>query len=299
MRVAVSGSSGFIGRALCAELAARRFEVRRIVRQPSADRRDILWSPSEGVREPQLLEDLDAVIHLAGENIAGGLRWTQAKKERIRQSRVEGTRRLVEALLRTQRPPRALLSASAIGIYGHRGDELLTEESAPGTSGFLADVAQQWEAAAAAAANAGIRVCHLRFGLVLGKQGGALPQMLGIFRLGLGGRLGSGRQWWSWIALGDVVRAIVHLLQNDHCQGPFNIVAPSPVTNTEFTRTLAAVLRRPAFFSVPAWLLRALMGEMAEELLLASVRVAPQRLKRSGFDFEHTNLEAALRSLLD
>jgi hypothetical protein len=236
------------------------------------------------------------VVHLAGENIAAG-RWTPARKEAIRRSRVDGTRLLAGALARLDRKPRVLVSASAVGFYGDRGDEPLTEASAPG-SGFLAEVCLAWEAATAPARDAGVRVVTPRLGMVLARDGGALAKMLPPFRLGLGGVIGSGRQWVSWIALPDLVAALRHLLARDDLAGPINAVAPEPITNREFTKTLGRVLRRPTLFPLPASLVRLLLGEMGEAALLGSTRALPAGLQASGFRFSTPELEGALKAVL-
>jgi uncharacterized protein len=254
------------------------------------------WDPARGRLDPRALEGVDAVVHLAGESIAAR-RWSAAVKERIRRSRVDGTRLLSETLGNLERRPRVLVSASAVGYYGDRGETPLTEDSAPG-AGFLADVCREWEAAADAARSAGIRVVHPRLGLVLAKQGGALPRMTLPFRLGLGGVVGSGRQYWSWIELGDLVRAIELCLGLDGLAGPINAVAPAPVTNREFTRKLGKVLGRPTLVPLPALAVRLLLGEMGRALLLGSARVLPRRLERAGFHFRHPGLESALRAAL-
>jgi uncharacterized protein (TIGR01777 family) len=275
MRILVTGSSGLIGRALTLQLTGHEIVCYNRAAPPS-------------------LEGFDAVIHLAGESIAG--RWTPAKKERIRSSRRDGTRTLCEGLARCAARPHVLLSASAIGIYGDRQDEKLTEDSPPGT-GFLADVARDWEAATLPAREAGIRVVNLRFGVVLSAQGGALKQMLPLFRLGAGGVVGNGQQFWSWIALPDTVAAILHALANESLVGPVNVVAPYPVTNRAFTRTLGRALHRPTILPVPAWAVRLTLGEMGPALLLASTRVEPRRLLASGFQFQLPELEAAVQKL--
>ncbi len=298
MRIAVTGATGFIGRALCAQLQSDGAEVVRLVRRPTGKGNELAWSAEEGLREPHKLEGCEAVVHLAGESIAGGLRWTAEKKARIMQSRVQGTRNLIANLARLRTPPRAFLCASAIGIYGDRGEEILTEASPIGSRGFLVEVARAWEEAAAQAKVFAERVVHLRIGLVLGLEGGALPQMLPLFKWGLGGPLGSGRQWWSWISLEDVVGGITHALQHPEIVGAVNFTAPTPVTNSEFTRTLAQALRRPACLPAPAFALKLLMGEMAEELLLASTRVLPQQLQSSGYAFKHSSLRECLSALL-
>jgi uncharacterized protein (TIGR01777 family) len=295
MNVLVTGASGFIGSALVPRLIAAGHSVRRLGRRAPAGAGDYRWDPSAGRIDRAALTTLDAAVHLAGETIDG--RWTAAKKARILRSRVDGTRMLSEALAEVEPRPRVLVTASAVGLYGDRGDEALTEESAPGDS-FLAEVVKQWEAASAGAEAAGIRVVRLRFGIVLSPAGGALRRMLIPFRLGLGGRLGSGRQWLSWISLNDVLRAIEHSITDEAFAGAANAVAPNPVTNAELTRTLARVLRRPAILPVPAPILRLALGEIASELL-SSVRARPARLAEAGFEFEDPELEPALRRLLD
>jgi hypothetical protein len=239
---------------------------------------------------------MDAVVHLAGENIAGG-RWTAAQKARIRDSRVTGTRLLSESLPKLSRPPRVLVSASATGYYGNRGSEVLREESPPGT-GFLSDVCREWEAATDPASRGGIRVVHIRTGLVLSSRGGALEKMLMPFKLGVGGKIGSGNQYWSWISIDDLCAAILHTIQAAGLHGPVNAVSPTPVTNLEFTKTLGQVLSRPTVFPMPALAARIAFGEMADELLLASARVEPAKLLASHFTFRHRELESALRYLM-
>ncbi len=293
MRVLVSGVSGLVGSALVPALESAGHSVVRLVRRdPAAN--EIRWDPGSGI-EAGALEDFDAVVHLAGESIAG--RWTAAKKARIRDSRVQGTSTLAAALARTDRPPTALVCASAIGIYGDRGDEVLREESAPGGD-FLAEVGKQWEAATEPAARAGIRVVSLRFGVVLSRRGGALARMLPPFRMGAGGRIGSGRQWMSWITLEDVVGLIQHALATDSLGGPVNAVAPNPVTNAEFTRALGKALHRPTLFPLPAFMVRLMFGEMGEALLLGSQRVDCGKLLASGFRFRHPELKPALEAIL-
>jgi uncharacterized protein (TIGR01777 family) len=296
MHVAVTGSSGLIGSALFAFLATEGHQVTRLVRRPPGGEREIQWEPEAGVRELSGLEGVDAVVHLAGENIASG-RWTPQRKAEIRRSRVEGTRRLCESFTRLGRPPKVLASASAIGYYGDRGDEVLREESQPG-SDFLAQVCRDWEAATEPASRAGVRVVQSRIGIILSPAGGALKKMLLPFSLGLGGKIGTGRQFMSWISLDDAVGATYHALTTDSLVGAVNVVAPAPVTNSEFTRTLARVLRRPALVPMPAFAARLAFGEMADALLLASARVVPSRLQGSGYRFRHPELEGALRHLL-
>jgi len=292
--IAMTGSTGMIGRALTAFLHSGGHRVHPIVRTPPKET-EIGWQPEEGRIDQPRLEGLDAVIHLAGENIADR-RWTPAQMNRIRGSRVVGTDLLARTLARLDRPPRMLLSASAVGYYGDAGDTPLDETAAAGT-GFLAELARAWEEATAPAAEAGIRVALMRTGVVLDPTGGALAKMLPIFRAGLGGRLGSGRQWMSWISLDDAVGAIHHLLTSD-ASGPVNLVAPAPVTNAEFTQTLAGLLQRPALFPVPAPALRIVVGRMADEALLASTRVHPGRLLELGYAFNHPTLPQALEQVL-
>ncbi|OLC56747.1 MAG: TIGR01777 family protein [Candidatus Rokubacteria bacterium 13_1_40CM_4_69_39] len=295
--VAVTGASGLVGSALVTGLTSAGHRVVRVVRGAGAasvaGQRLARWDPESGALEPSALAGADAVVHLAGESVAGG-RWTEAKKRRIRSTRVDVTRRLAEALPRLERPPRLLVSASAVGYYGDRGSEILREDSSPGP-GFLAEVCREWEAATDPAARAGIRVVRLRIGMVLSRRGGALGAMLTPFRLGAGGPVGSGVQWVSWIAIDDLVGAILHALATESLAGPVNAVAPEPVTNRELARTLGRVLRRPALLPLPAVAARLLFGQMADELLLASARVEPARLRATGFTFRHARLEDALR----
>ncbi len=297
MNILVSGSTGLIGSALVPALTAGGHRVVRLVRsQPTSGEATVAWDPAAGTIEADKLEGLDAVVHLAGESIAAG-RWNEERKQRIRDSRVKGTRLLAETLARLQAKPKVLACASAIGYYGNRGDELLHESSTPGTS-FLCEVCKEWEAACHPARQAGIRVVNLRFGVVLSRRGGALAQMLTPFKCGVGGKLGSGRQYMSWIALDDVVGIIQYVLTNDSLHGPVNTVAPGAVTNREFTRTLGRVLWRPTIFPMPAFAARLLFGEMADELLLASTRVQPARLLSAGYPFRFPELEGALRHVL-
>jgi uncharacterized protein (TIGR01777 family) len=293
MHIAITGSTGFIGSALVDALSAAGHAVRRLVRH-ERDRRsgDVLWDPAGARLDPRALDGVDAVVHLAGEPIAQ--RWTPSAKRRIRESRVRGTELIATTLVQLARPPRVLVSGSAMGIYGNRGDEELDETSASGTD-FLAEVATAWEAAADPAARAGVRVVKVRTGLVLSPRGGALAKLLLPFRLGVGGRMGSGRQWMSWIALDDAVGAIRHALAADALRGPVNLAAPNPVTNAELAATLGRVLRRPAIAPLPALALRLALGEMGEATLLASQRMRPRRLLETGYRFEHPTLEAALR----
>ena len=297
MRVVVTGSSGLIGRALCSSLSGKGHQVVRVLRQPirPADP-DLQWDPEAGTIDARGLEGTDAVVHLAGAGI-GDSRWTEARKRVLVESRRRSTALLAGALAGLDRPPRVLVSASAIGFYGDRGDEILTEQSPPG-SDFLASLCVRWEAEAAPAAQAGIRVVRARTGLVLSPAGGALAKLLALFKLGLGGRLGSGSQWWSWITLDDEIRAIEWLLEND-VRGPVNLTAPNPVTNREFTRLLGAVLSRPARLPVPRFGPRLLLGsELADALLFTSARVRPAVLESSGFAFSSSDLKAGLQGIL-
>ena len=298
MRVAVSGSTGLVGSQVVASFSTAGHEVVRLVRRPPAPGEEaVRWDPEKGEVYAAGLDGLDAVVHLAGENIASG-RWNAARKAAIRDSRVNGTRFLCDALAGLARPPKTLVCASAVGIYGDRGEEPLTEVSSPGT-GFLAEVCREWEAASAPAARKGIRVVAMRIGMVLSPKGGALARMLPLFRAGIGGVIGGGRQYVSWVALDDLPHIILHALQRDDLSGPVNAVAPRPVTNREFTETLGTALSRPTPLPVPAFALRlAVGGEMADALLLASARVIPRRLEETGYRFRFAELSAALRHLL-
>ena len=293
-RVLVSGASGLIGAALLPELQKQGHEVFRLVRGAAAEENQIAWDPIQPL-SPKQVSGFDVVIHLAGESIVG--RWSAAKKRRIRESRVLGTRHLAEALAEAAERPRVLIAGSAIGYYGDRGGEVLLEESAAG-HGFLPEVCREWEAAAQVAEQAGIRVAHIRTGLVLSSKGGALAKMLTPFRMGVGGIVGNGHQWWSWIDMADEAGAILHILQTESLRGPVNLVAPNPATNAEFTKTLAAVLHRPAVFPVPAFVVRAVFGEMGKELLLASQKVEPGKLQGSGYRFRYSSLRASLEAAL-
>jgi uncharacterized protein (TIGR01777 family) len=294
MRVLVTGASGMIGSALVPLLEAGGHEVVRLTRSQQRGPGEYHWDPAAGTIDEAALEGLDAVVHLAGESVAG--RWTKSKKRGIRESRVNGTRLVSERIAGREDRPGVLACASAIGIYGDRGEELVTERSAPGT-GFLAQVVREWEGATAPASEAGIRVVNLRFGIVQSADGGALATMLPIFRLGLGGRIGSGRQYVSWVAIDDVVGTIQHALTADPLSGPVNVVAPAPVTNAEYAHTLGRVLGRPALVPAPGFAVRLALGEFAQELL-GGQRVVPERLGGSGYAFRCAELEAALRHVL-
>ncbi len=297
LRLAVSGATGLVGRRLLPFLQTGGHEVRRLTRTPS-EPSDADWSYKDGSIEAVKLDGLDGVVHLAGETIAA--RWTEARKKRIWESRAIGTRFLCETLARLHRPPRVLVSASAIGIYGNRGDEILTEDSPlpPPHADFLAEVAREWEAATEPARAAGIRVVNLRFGIILTPTGGAMAKLLVPFRLGLGGRVGTGRQWMSWIAIDDVLGAIQHALLTDDLVGPVNATAPHPRTNQELAAALGRALGRPAAIPLPAKAVRMGLGEMGETTLLSSARVLPKRLQESGYVFRHPHLPGAFRFLL-
>ena len=294
MRVAVSGSTGLIGSALVQRLRREGHTVLPLVRSATAGADGVAWDPRAGTIDTAALEGTDAVVHLAGENV--GSRWTAEKKRRIRDSRVKGTRLVSEAVSRLARRPRVLVQASGVGIYGDRADEVLTEEAAPGT-GFLAEVGRDWEGASGHAEAAGIRVVRLRFGVVLTAKGGALQRLLLPFRMGVGGRIGSGRQWMPWISLDDAVELIVRALRDERLRGAVNAVAGS-VRNEDFTEALARALRRPALIPVPGFGLRAVFGQMADETLLSGQRVEPARLREIGHVFHHPTLEAALAAAL-
>jgi uncharacterized protein (TIGR01777 family) len=296
MNLLISGATGLVGSAVIPALESAGHSVRRLVRvRPPAGSPDVLWDPTGSFDPVGGIEGFDAVVHLAGESVAA--RWTRDRKVRILNSRKQGTMTLASTAARSKRPPQVMVSASAVGYYGNRGDEVLTEESTSG-SDFLADVARQWESALTPATKAGIRTVSLRIGFILSPRGGGLARMLPPFRMGLGGKVGSGRQWMSWISIDDVVGAIQHALATEALRGPVNAVAPHPVTNAEFTRTLGRVLGRPTLFPLPAFAARLAFGEMGKALLLSSQRVQPVKLQASGFHFRHPELEGALRELL-
>ncbi len=293
-RILVSGISGPIGAALLPSLKTRGYEVTRLVRGAATGDDQIFWDPAQPIAA-DMVSGFDAVIHLAGESIVG--RWTKTKKAKIRDSRVVGTTNLSRALAQAKRKPEVFVSSSAIGYYGDRSNEVLSELSAPG-SGFLAEVCRDWEAATQAAAQAGIRTVQIRTGVVLSPNGGALGKMLTPFKMGVGGKIGDGRQWMSWIDVQDMVGAIHHVLKSDLLQGPVNMVAPKPVTNAEFTKTLGSVLSRPAILPMPAFAVKLAFGEMGETVLLGSQRVEPAQLVISGYPFRFTSLRASLENLL-
>jgi uncharacterized protein len=305
MRILVSGSTGLVGSALLNRLPREGHTVARLVRPGTparagtADQQagfgDVPWSPEDGKLGAEA-EGAEAVVHLAGVSIADG-RWNAARKRALRDSRVAATHHLIDGLKALRRPPQIFIAASAIGFYGNRGDEELTETSPAGTD-FLAQLCLDWEAESGRATEFGARVVQLRFGVILAKRGGALPKMALPFRFGAGGPVGSGRQWMSWIALEDVVGIVLRALTNAQMSGPFNAVAPHPVRNSDFAKSLGRVLHRPAIFPTPAFVLRLALGEMADALLLSSQRVFPRRTEQSGYHFAHPELEEALRSVL-
>lgn len=294
MNVLISGATGLIGSALVPELEANGHTITRLSRSRSGAN-TVRWDPSAGTIEGDL-EGTEAVVHLAGESIAQG-RWSPDKKRRILDSRVQGTRLVAERIAALSTPPKVMVSTSAVGYYGDRGDEVLTEESTPGED-FLARVCREWEAAAEPARGAGIRVVHPRLGIVLSPQGGALGTTLPIFKLGGGGKIGSGRQWWSWVTLADVVGSIVHSVTEETVEGPVNVGSPNPMTNAEYTKVLGKVLGRPTILPLPAPAARIMLGEVADALLLASQRMQPAKLEATGYSFRHPRLEGALRHLL-
>lgn len=297
MKVLLSGSTGLVGTALARVLTADRHDVGTLSRRGGGPGH-VYWAPERGMLDEQALSafEPDAVVHLAGESIAAG-RWTPQRKAAIRESRIAGTALLAGALASMRQPPKVLVSASAVGYYGDRHGEAIDEGSRPG-QGFLAETCRAWEGATSKAAERGVRVVLMRTGMVLAAHGGALARMLPLFRLGMGGRLGDGRQYVSWIALPDLVASIRHVLMHEGISGPVNATAPFPATNAEFTRALGHALSRPAFLPVPAGVLRLVLGEMADALLLSGARVLPRRLEESGFTFRYPQLEPALKAVL-
>ncbi len=294
-RTLVTGASGFLGTALTRRLQRDGHDVIPLNRRPRTPG-DPSWDPSAGRLDPAVFAGVGAVVHLAGESIAGGP-WTRARKRRIRESRVDGTTLLARTMAGLARPPEVLVSISAVGIYGDRGDAVL-DEGSPAGSGFLAEVGAAWESATLPAAQAGIRVVLPRLGIVLDPDGGMLRKLLPVFRLGLGARLGSGRQWMSWVTRADLLAALALLIDSPALSGPVNVVAPEPVTNNRFTAALAAAVRRPAFLRAPAPILRLVLGQLADELLLGSQRCAPGRLVQAGFQFAHPEIGGALAALV-
>jgi uncharacterized protein (TIGR01777 family) len=293
MNILISGASGLVGRELSQVLAGQGHQIFPLRRDPCAMP---FWDIQRRVVGLPPQQNMDAVIHLAGESVSAGC-WTAERRERIRRSRVDGTGLLAEFFAAAAKKPKVIIAASAVGWYGDRGDEELDEASTPG-KGFLAEVAQDWEAALQPAAAARIRCVSARFGIVLSPAGGALAKMLPLFRMGMGGIMGGGRQWMSWISLHEIPQVISHILAHDELSGPVNLTSPAPVTNREFTRVLAEALRRPAFLPAPRFLLEAAFGDMAKELLLASAKVMPGKLLKSGYVFREPELAAALRGLL-
>lgn len=297
MKILVTGASGLVGTALVPFLERQGHEVFKLVRQlPSTGERSIFWDPASGQLDTARLAGFEAVVHLAGDNIGSG-RWTATKKARIRDSRIRSTQLLCDRLAQLPQPPAVLVCASAVGVYGNRGQEVLVETSHPG-GGFLAEVCRDWEAAADSARQAGIRTVHLRFGMVLSAAGGALARLVPVFRFGLGGVVGDGEQYWNWIAIDDALSAIDHALRTSALTGPVNAVAPEAVTNRDFTQRLGRVLGRPTLFPLPTAVARLVLGEMAGATLLASARAEPARLLESGFEFRWPTLTEALRHLL-
>lgn len=300
MRIAITGSSGLIGSALLARFEQEGHAVTRLVRATGVRdprRRTAVWIPPSGMIDRTGLEAHDVVVHLAGEDIAGG-RWTPARKQTIRESRIHGTRLLCETLATLTQKPRVLITASGIGYYGNHQPDHRLDESSPRGTGFLADLVRDWEQATTVAATAGIRVVHTRFGIVLSPRGGALSKMLLPFKLGLGGKVGSGRQVMSWVALDDVSSVMLHIIEHQTLSGPVNVVSPNAVTNADFTRALGRALARPTMLPLPAFAARLLFGEMADALLLGGARVLPKRLEDSAYHFAYPRVEQALAHLL-
>jgi uncharacterized protein len=297
LKIIISGASGFVGSALTRALRAERHDVWHLVRRgKSLAPQEIRWDPPSAQVDVPALEAADAIVHLSGASVADG-RWTEARKQALRSSRIDSTRVLVDSLLRLRERPKAFVCASAVGYYGNRGEQILTEASEPGRD-FLSLLARDWEAEANRAAQAGIRTALMRFGVILSHEGGALPQMVRPFQFGVGGRIGSGRQWLSWIALEDVISIMQLAIASPSLKGPVNVVAPEPVRNADFARVLGRVLHRPAIIPAPKFALRLALGEMADALLLSSQRVLPEQLLKAGYAFRYKDLESALRAVL-
>lgn len=298
MKILISGASGLVGTHLIPTLKAKGHEVYKLVRKKPKAVDEIEWDATKGIAESELpkIENFGAVIHLAGDNVADG-NWTDEKKRKIKESRTIGTRVLIESLKKLENPPKTFIAASAIGFYGNRGDEVLTEDSAK-DEGFFPEVCSEWEAESEKAADFGARVVMLRIGVVLSKDGGAIAKMLTPFKLGVGGVVGSGKQWMSWIELDDLIRLIHHALDNENVSGALNAVAPNPVTNEEFTKTFGKVINRPTIIPIPEFAIKLLFGEMGENTLLASTRVLPEKTQNTGFDFKFNDLESALKHAL-
>lgn len=296
MKILITGASGLIGQALQKSFAEKDYEMLLASRKEPSDAQHIQWSIEDGFADPEKLEGIDAVVHLAGESVSG-LRWTEDKKKAIRDSRVLGTRNVVDAISKLKQKPKVFVAASAIGFYGERGDEELTESSAIGDN-FLAGVSKEWEAESRRAEDAGIRTVLLRTGIVLSKDGGALGAMLTPFKLGVGGVVGSGKQWMSWISMDDEIAVINFAIENENLRGAVNAVSPNPVTNQEFTKTLGEVLYRPTFLPLPEFAVSMVFGEMGDALLLASTKVLPKRLEEAGFEFKYPALKPAIEHAL-
>ncbi len=294
MKVVVTGAGGLIGSALVSSLETDGHEVIRLVRREPKNNHERRWNPS-GEPDPSLVDGSDAVVHLAAETISGW--WTQGKKDRILESRVRGTENIAKAIAGASHKPKVFLSASGAGYYGHRKDQVLTEASSNGT-GFLAELARQWEATTKYASDAGVRTVLLRISVVLSMRGGALPQMLPPFKMGLGGKVGNGKQYWPWVTLEDVVGVIRFAMQNDSLSGPINVCAPQETTNKDFTKALGRVLKKPTFFPLPSVVVTLTLGEMGQEALLTSTRAHPAKLQQAGYVFKHPEIEEALRSVL-
>ena len=297
MKIIVSGSSGLIGTALVRALKAKDYTVLSLVRRKPINDSEIFWEPLNGKIDTNKPNDSNCVINLSGENIASG-KWTEDKKKKILESRIKTTNLLCNTLLNLDKPPSTLISASAVGYYGNCWDNETTENS-PHGCGFVADVCRQWESTTQICKEAGIRVVNCRFGVVLSESGGALKKMLPAFKIGLGGRIGTGQQYMSWISIDDCIRALLYLIENKNIKNAVNITAPEPVTNSEFTKALAKSLKRPSISPVPEFLIKTLFGEMGKELLLEGCKVIPEKLLKSGFKFKHSDIDSALKEILN
>ncbi|MEQ1644970.1 MAG: TIGR01777 family oxidoreductase [Pyrinomonadaceae bacterium] len=295
MKILITGASGLVGTELQKSFAEKGYEMLLASRSEPKDDKHIQWSIEEGFAEPEKLEGIDVVVHLAGENVSGGLRWSDEKKKAIRDSRVLGTRNVVDAISRLKDKPKVFVASSAVGFYGERGDEEVTESSTAGDT-FLADVSKAWESESRRAEDVGIRTVLLRTGIVLSKDGGALGTMLTPFKLGVGGVVGSGKQWMSWISMEDEIAIINFVIENENIRGAVNAVSPNPVTNQEFTKTLGEVLYRPTFLPLPEFAVSMVFGEMGDALLLASTKVIPKRLTDAGFEFKYPDLKPAIEN---